>query len=123
MALNNLAFELATHQNAAAEALPLAERALATAPQNPAFLDTVAWIEHLLGRNQAAIPRIALAARGAPANPGIRLHAAIINAAAGAVAVAEAELKEALRLQPSLEGTNEVKELRARLQQLAAPAR
>ncbi len=50
VALNNLAYSLATRQNAAAEALPLAERAVSTGPQNPAYLDTLAWIEHLLGQ-------------------------------------------------------------------------
>jgi len=123
IALNNLAYSLATHQHAAAEALPLAQRALATAPMNPAFLDTVAWIEHLLGRHDVAARRIALAIRSAPSSADLRLHAAIINAAAGAVAVAEQELQAALKLQPSLEGTNEVKELRARLHEGAAPAR
>jgi tetratricopeptide (TPR) repeat protein len=117
IALNNLAYSLATRQNAAAEALPLAQRALATAPMNPAFLDTVAWIEHLLGRHDLAARGIALAIRSAPSSADLRLHAAIINAAAGAVAVAEQELQAALKLQPSLEGTSEVKELRDLLQQ------
>ncbi len=39
--------------------------------------------------------------------------------AAGAIAVAEQELQAAIKLQPSLEGSAEVKQLRARLQQLA----
>ena len=86
IALNNLAYNLAIRHNAAAEALPLAERALKTSPQNPALIDTLAWIEHLLGRDESAARRIALAVRGAPNSAEIRLHAAIINAAAGAAA-------------------------------------
>jgi uncharacterized protein (TIGR03790 family) len=121
VALNNLAYSLATRRKAAAEALPLAERALATAPQNPALIDTVAWIEHLLGRDEAAARRIAAAVSAAPASADIRLHSAIINAAAGARAVAEKDLQAALKLQPELEGSADVKQLKTRLQELAAP--
>jgi len=121
VALNNLAYDMATRQNQPMEALPLAERALATAPLNAAFLDTVAWIEHLLGRDDAAARRMALAVRGAPNQADMRLHSAIINAAAGAKAVAEQQLQAALKLQPALENSPEVKEVRARLQQLSAP--
>jgi uncharacterized protein (TIGR03790 family) len=123
LALNNLAYDLATRQNKAMEALPLAERALATATQNAAFLDTVAWIEHLLGRDADAARRIALAVQGAPSSADIRLHSAIINAAAGAAAVAEQQLQAALKLQPALENSPEVKDVRARLQQLATQQR
>jgi uncharacterized protein (TIGR03790 family) len=120
LALNNLAYALATRQNAPSEALPFAERALAVAPKNGAFMDTMAWIEYRLGRTAAAARRIALAVAASPDNPDVRLHAAIINAAAGARAVAEQELRAALKLRPSLESTDDVKQLRARLQQLAA---
>lgn len=123
IALNNLAYHLATRQNAANDGLPLAEQAVATAPQNPAFLDTLAWIEHLLGRDESAARRMAIAIRYAPNAPELRLHAAIINAAAGAAAVAEQQLQAALKLQPSLESTTEVKQLRARLQQLSSTSR
>jgi tetratricopeptide (TPR) repeat protein len=123
LALNNLAYDLATRQNKAMEALPLAEKALATAPQNAAFLDTVAWIEHLLGRDMDAARRIALAVRNAPNAADIRLHSAIINAGAGAAAVAQQQLDAALKLQPSLENSAEVKDVRARLQQLTTPQR
>lgn len=123
VALNNLAYALATRHNKLAEALPLAQRALAIAPQNASLLDTVAWIEHLQGNDASAARRIATAVRLAPGNADVRLHAAIINAAAGATAVAKQELQAALKLQPSLETTNEVKQLRARLEQPAAPVR
>jgi tetratricopeptide (TPR) repeat protein len=122
VALNNLAYALATRHNAAAEALPFAQRALAIAPQTGAFIDTVAWIEHLQGNDAAAARRIASAVRVSPGSADVRLHAAIINAAAGARAVAEQELQVALRLQPTLEDSSEVKQLRERLRQLAAPA-
>ena len=116
VALNNLAYSLATRQNAAAEALPLATKAVAAAPQNPAFLDTLAWIEHLAGNDASAATRIALAVSGAPSSADIRLHAAIIYAAVGNTTAAQAELLAALMLEPSLRNDEAVKELRQRLQ-------
>ena len=121
-ALNNLAYALATRHNAVSEALSFAQRALTIAPQNGSFIDTMAWIEHLQGNDAAAARRIASAVRVSPGSADVRLHAAIINAAAGARAVAEQELQVALKLQPSLEDSNEVKQLRERLRQLAVPA-
>ena len=55
------------------------------------------------------------AAKGAPANPEIRLHSAIALASQGARAAAEAELAEALKLSPALEKQADVQELKARL--------
>jgi uncharacterized protein (TIGR03790 family) len=120
IALNNLAYTLAVEQNEPAAALPFAQRALSALPQNADVLDTMAWIEHLLGRHDAAARRIADAVRSAPGSALFRLHAAIINAAAGAGALAKRELQAALTLQPSLDGTPDVTQLRARLQDLAA---
>src|SRR5262249_27777348 len=51
VALNNLAYDLAVHKNAPAEALPLAEKALRLLDHDPNLLDTLAWVEHLLGEN------------------------------------------------------------------------
>jgi Flp pilus assembly protein TadD len=82
-------------------------------------IDTLAWIEYLLGQHAAAVKTMAAALRGAPASAEIRLHAAIIYAANGARAVAEDQLKEALRLQPSLEDRPDVRDLRQRLAKLA----
>jgi uncharacterized protein (TIGR03790 family) len=122
IALNNLAYTLAVQRNAPAEALPLAERALAALPQNADILDTVAWIEHLLGRHEAAVQHIADAVRSAPGSADFHLHAAIINAAAGDGVIGEQELQLALRLQPSLQESPDVTELRTRLHQLAVPS-
>jgi uncharacterized protein (TIGR03790 family) len=115
VALNNLAYAVATHGKAPTEALPLAMKALASAPRNPVFLDTVAWIEHLLGNDASAATRIAVAVRGAPTSADIRLHAAIIYAAVGNMGAAQTELGTALALQPALANDEAVKELRGRL--------
>ena len=117
LALNNLAYRLATERNAAAEALPLASRAVAALPQSPTILDTLAWIQHLLGDQAAAVKTMAAALKYGPRNAEIRLHAAIIYEASGARAVAQDQLSEAVKLSPALEKSEDVRQLRARLQQ------
>jgi uncharacterized protein (TIGR03790 family) len=118
VALNNLAYTLATFENNTAEALPLARRAAAAAPRDGTVLDTLAWIEHLSGDDANAARGIAQAIRLAPRNADVHLHAAVINAALGARAVAEDELKEALRLNPTLATSEQVQQVRAQLQKL-----
>jgi Tfp pilus assembly protein PilF len=121
-ALNNLAYALATQRKAPAEALPLARRAVEAAPGNPAILDTLAWIEFLNGDLANATPRIGQAVRLAPQSAELRLHAAAIYAAAGRKPDADAQLREALKLQPSLETSDEVRQIRRQLDASAAPA-
>jgi uncharacterized protein (TIGR03790 family) len=121
LALNNLAYKLAVDKKKPQEALPLATRAAKQAPQEPTVLDTLAWVQHLLGDDSAAVKTMAATLKGAPSNADIRLHAAIIYAANGARAVAEDQLAAALKLKPSLEGTADVKQLRQQLERLASP--
>ena len=116
VALNNLAFILAVQKQAAADALPLAKRAAELAPSEPLVLDTLAWIEYLLGNWTGATKIITQAVKLAPSHAEIRLRAAIIHASAGATAIANSELKEALRLDPTLENREEVRNLRRRLE-------
>ena len=120
-ALNNLAYRLALERKNLPEALTHATAAAKLAPQDANVLDTLAWIQHLTGDNAAAIRTMAGALRSGPVSAEIRLHAAVINAAGGARAVAQDNLNEALKLQPSLEGTAEVKQVRQQLEKLAAP--
>jgi uncharacterized protein (TIGR03790 family) len=115
IALNNLAYALAVRRKMPAEGLPLAKRAATLAPNDPSILDTLGWIQHLLGNHPEAAKTFGDAVRRAPNSSELRLHAAVVYAAAGARAVAEGELKEALRLNPELEKSDEVRELRARL--------
>lgn len=118
IALNNLAYGIAVHEKAPAEALPFAKQAAAMAPNEPSIIDTLAWVQHLLGNDAEAAKLLAVAVRLAPTNAEIRLHAAIAYAGRGAQAVSETELKEALRLNPELESSDEVKELRRKLAEL-----
>jgi uncharacterized protein (TIGR03790 family) len=115
IALNNLAYLMAVQKHLPADAVGYAERANHLSPGNPAIADTMAWIQHLLGRNYEAAPIMTGVVKAEPANADFRLHAAVIYAAIGKLDEAAAELKEALRLDPSLATNDEVKTLRTKL--------
>ena len=115
VALNNLAFALAVRHNAPAEALPLARQAATLAPRTASVLDTLGWIEHLLGNHDQAARLLEQAVRRESGQAEIRLHAAIAYMAIGKSERAEVELSEALRLDPALEGRDEVRQLRERM--------
>ena len=115
LALNNLAYGLAVHGKAPAEALPHAQRAATLAPNNSSILDTLAWVHHLNGNSAEAQKVIARAIKASAPAAETHLHAAIIFAATGTPAVAAAQLEEALRRNPALENTEEVRELRQKL--------
>lgn len=115
IALNNLAYRLAVDREAYDEALPLARKAATLAPDNPTVLDTVGWIEHLLGNHQEAAMLFTKALSRGPQSADIHLHAAIVYAASGAMAAAENQLTDALKLDPGLAARDDVKALRDRL--------
>ena len=117
--LNNLAYALAVHKNMPMEALALARRAVAAAPSNPTVLDTLAWIQHLLGDNASAAKTLEQVLKTNILDPDIRLHAAVVFAAIGARAIAQNQLAIALKLNPSLANNPEVKQLQAQLAQQA----
>ena len=113
--LNNIAYALAVRKNAPADALPFAERAAKLLPKSGAILDTLAWIEHLLGNNERALQLLEQAVGLAPAEAEIRLHAASVHLSMSNRGRAEAELKEAVRLDPTLEGRDDVQRIRLQL--------
>jgi uncharacterized protein (TIGR03790 family) len=138
IALNNLAYLLAVHKNAAEEALPLAQRAAAihgnvqnfedvlrlverAATRNvniniSTVLDTVAWIQHLLGRPVDAARTMGAAISSAPADDvELFWHAAVIFSEANDRARAILMLQNALRLNSSLIERPEVKALQQHL--------
>jgi tetratricopeptide (TPR) repeat protein len=124
VALNNLAYLLATRGGATAvEAVGLARRAAALAPNNPAVLDTLAWVLHLTGDTTSARTAIATALRHAPDAAELLLHGAIIDAAANEPDAARLKLDRALNIDASLTARPEVKDLLAKLpERAAAPA-
>ena len=83
LALNNLAYSLAVRKGELREALPLAERARALAPQSGVIADTLGWIYFISGDAGRALPLLSEAARLEPANAEIREHLATVRAALG----------------------------------------
>lgn len=140
LALNNLAYALATHEHRPDEALPLAERATTAARTDPSLLggtstlnyytlgshrreplipftlDTLAWVQHLLGRDvEAANTLQQIHAAGGPKTAEMMWHAAAIYAAGNDLPRAIAELNAALNADPELAKRGDVRKLRQRL--------
>ncbi len=78
-----LADKLGDNPQALAEALPLAESATTAAPENPGYLDTLAWIYYRLGRHDEARRVQQLALRRVDADPEMQFHMAAIWEALG----------------------------------------
>lgn len=115
VALNNLAYDMAVREKKPSEALPLALKALSLAPRDATILDTVGWVQYLVGNTAEAAKLLVQASQGAPGNPDIRLHTAFALASQGARAAAQAELEQALKLAPTFEKRPDVQELKTRL--------
>lgn len=115
VALNNLAYHLAVRDKNYAEALPLAERAVALVPNNPTIVDTLAWIEHLSGNTASAARRYRVALTGTRSTGEVHLHAAIVFADAGDLVAAREQLQTALALDPTLAKDESAMALQGRL--------
>jgi len=116
LALNDLGYLLAERKNAPSEALPLATRAYQLSKGLPVIADTLAWTQHLLGRNADAAPIIRQAAKQLPGNAEVQWHAAVILAAVGDTAAATAALDLAVKANPPLAERADVRALRSKLQ-------
>jgi uncharacterized protein (TIGR03790 family) len=115
VALNNLAMLLANQQGQPREALPYAERAVAIMKNDPAYLDTLAWTQHLMGEDKLAVSVIRNARALGGTDPEIIWHAAIILAGAGDTLRATTELKAALAADPKLAERPDIKKLQEQL--------
>lgn len=109
--LNNLAYGLAVRKGNLKEALPLAERAYRLAPKAGAIVDTLGWLTFMSGDGSRAKALLGQAAALLPANAEIRLHLAQVLAALGETDGAQAALRKALELDPSLSDRKEVRRL------------
>jgi uncharacterized protein (TIGR03790 family) len=114
IALNNLAMILA-RQGKPMEALPYSERAVAIVKTEPAYIDTLAWVQHLLGTDKLSASTMRTARALGGSDPEILWHAAVIFAAAGDAPRAKAELKAALEADPKLAELSEIKALQEQL--------
>ena len=115
VSLNNLAYALAVHKNAPAEALPIAQQAYEASGGAASSADTLGWIYYLLGRYEEAEKFLDEGASRAPGNAEIRLHLAHNLAALGRDDAARAALAKSLQLDMALATRDDVKKLRAQL--------
>jgi len=116
-ALNNLAYALAVQKKQPQDALPFAERAAAIAPKDATILDTLAWIQHLLGRQNDALHTVAATVSTSPASEDadVYWHAAVIYYDASDKARALQMMETALKLNPAIAERAEVQQFRQRL--------
>ena len=115
IALNNLAYRLAMDDGNLDEALELAQRARTLAPDSAGVADTLGWVYHLRGDGAEAVKLLREAAKRAPNQPEIRLHAAFALAQTSALSEARGHLDAALKLDAALEGREDVQALSERL--------
>jgi hypothetical protein len=139
LALNNLAYLLAVSRHDPQQALPLAERAVLTARLDPAQLgmrtlanystlgfdmpellvpdafDTLAWVQHLLGREAEAAHTMREARAAGGESPEILWHAVVIYAAINDVSHAVTELNAAVSSDQNLVNRADVQKLRREL--------
>ncbi len=113
--LNNLAYALADKKNAAAEALPLAEKAYRLSNQAPLVADTLGWIHFKLDHLAAALPLIERAAAAMPSEVDVLVHAAAVNLASNKADRAKTMLDAAIKVNPAAAGRDDVKALRAKI--------
>ncbi len=117
LALNNLAWILATKKKEPKAALPLVTKAVARAPEMSQVLDTAGWVYHLLGRDAEAVVYLRRAKVKAPVMPEIRYHLGAALAGIGLAKDAILELNEAMALSPEFNGSTEAKILLSELRQ------
>jgi hypothetical protein len=77
----------------------------------PFCLDTLAWVQHLLGRDVDAAKAIRQARAAGGGGPEVLWHAAVIYAAMNDPSHAAAELSAALTADPSLANRDDVQKL------------
>jgi len=115
VALNNLAYALAERKGAAAEALPLAEKAYRLSGQAAAVADTLGWVLFKNGNAAAAVPYVDRAAKLESGNVDILIHAAFVHAGANNLVQARAYLDAALKLDGKAADRPDVKALQAKI--------
>ena len=97
---NNLASLLATYKAddpASVQRASVVVRRLKDT-QEPAFMDTYGWIQHLNGASQAALPYLEGAAVGLPDDPVVQIHLGLVQEAVGKTTEAKVQLQKALKL-------------------------
>jgi tetratricopeptide (TPR) repeat protein len=114
-ALNNLAFLLADTGGDLDEALRLAQQALAKAPNQAAFMDTVGYIYLKKGLGDSAVQTFASLVRKNPHVPAYRYHLGMALLAKGDKLAAKKALQAALDDRPSPQDKRKIVELLGRI--------
>ena len=98
--LNDLGYLLADEGRDLDEALGMIRRAVESEPENPNYLDSLAWVLHRLGRSGEALPLLLRAIRSGDGSPDATLHEHLgdVYLALGEVDRALAEWRAALAL-------------------------
>ncbi|WP_374301332.1 tetratricopeptide repeat protein [Paracoccus sp. (in: a-proteobacteria)] len=121
---NNLASLLATWKSddpaAVARASAVARRLKDT--DEPAFMDTYGWIQHLNGDSPMALPYLEGAAEGLADDPVVQLHLGVVQAAVGKADAAKAQLRKGLDMLPEGQEGQSVTAAREALARLENPA-
>jgi tetratricopeptide (TPR) repeat protein len=112
VAANNLAWILAEEGSNYDEALRLAQRAVATAPDRAEIHDTLGWVYYRSQNPTLAIPPFEKSVSLAPENATYHYHLALAHAMAGNMEEARKAVEAALKLNPNL---TEAKQLRSTL--------
>lgn len=113
---NNLAMLLAVHRGDAASlerAKNLVEPLRGT--KNPAYLDTLGWIDYKLGNYAAAVPVLELALKSVPSSPLLQYHLGMAQAKQGNEAQAKENLVRALASEINFHGRDEAEAVLAQL--------
>ena len=114
LTMNNLASVL-SDSGQLNEALALAERAVAIAPQNGMVLDTYGWILFKLKKNGEALDVLKKSAEILPGHPIILYHLGAVYHAAGNVPLARQYLEKALSISSDFNEADDARALFARI--------
>lgn len=115
-AANNLAM-LLTVQRGDTESLARAKTLVEPLrnSKNPAYLDTVGWVDYKLGDYASAIPALELALKLAPDSPLLQYHLGMAQAKQGNAEKAKAALAKALETEVKFQGRDEAESVLAGL--------
>jgi uncharacterized protein (TIGR03790 family) len=116
LALNNLAYSLATRKGTLAEARELAERAYRLSPKVPAIADTFGWILFMSGDMRRSLDLLTAAAAMAPRNGPIGLHLVEVLLTAGRTDEARRQFERLKAANPRAVETDEARALEKKLQ-------
>ncbi|MEL7058467.1 MAG: tetratricopeptide repeat protein [Acidobacteriota bacterium] len=116
-ALNYLGYMWAEQGRNLERALEMIERAVAAAPDQAAYVDSLGWVLHKLGRDAEAVPHLEWAARLSGTDPTVHDHLGDVYRALGRPDEAIEQYRVALDL-----GAEDPQSIESKLEALGAPS-